>query len=443
MAVFTKNIMITFFVRVLTVSLGIGISVIIARTLGPEGQGIYSLTILFPTLLVLFTGFGINSATTYFVGKKKYSTKEIFGNNIILSILISAFSILIGLIIISFFSNQLFPEVPNKYLILALGLIPFSVFFNFIINILLGLQKIKRYNLVKLFEPLFFFLLMIIFFIFFYPKIDFAILAQILSFALTVLILFLLVKKEVGGIICKNNKHYLKNTFSYGFKTYLGSIFVFLHHKIDIFLVNIFVNPMAAGFYFIAVKLAEMIWHFSQSVTTILFPKVASERSEKQLKEFTPLVCRNVLFVSFLTVIFLFIFKKWLITLFYTKTFLDSVQPFQILLIGVLAYSGLRILNSDLMGRGKPMPNTYISGFSIILNIVLNIALIPRFGITGAAWATAVSYSLAFFIMLLVYSKISNNKIRDVIFVKKSDFKFYKEFLVLLKTKYLSSNENI
>ena len=87
--------------------------------------------------------------------------------------------------------------------------------------------------------------------------------------------------------------------------------------------------------------------------------------------------------------------------------------------------SGFRILENDLKGRGKPILNTYVIALSLVLNIILNIVWIPKFGISGASWAAITSYTLALFISLIIYCKISGNQIKDVIFIKKADLKLY------------------
>jgi Na+-driven multidrug efflux pump len=111
-------------------------------------------------------------------------------------------------------------------------------------------------------------------------------------------------------------------------------------------------------------------------------------------------------------------------------------MPFQILLIGLITISGWKILANDLYGRGKPMLNTNITITSVILNIILNIILIPKSGIAGAAWATSISYSFAFVAIVVAYSKISGNRIIDIIFIKKSDFKFYRNLVILLQQSF-------
>jgi O-antigen/teichoic acid export membrane protein len=427
-SIFLKNTLITFTTRISQLLLGIVTSIIIARVLGPEGKGIYTLAILLPMLLITFVNFGIAPASVYYIGKKKYSPLEIFGSNIIFSILLSIFAIIAGLVVIFFFGNNVFPGVAKEYLLLTLYLVPFQIFLTFVVNILLGLQRIKKYNFINLIHNFVFLVLIIIFLLGFNFEVKAVIIARILSFILACIVLFFLTKKEVGGVVLYIKKSLFKDFFIYGSKIYLISIFSFLLTRIDMFMINIFLNPFEVGFYSIAVGLSEKIWLISLSAGTVLFPKISSEINDKKLKEFTPLVCRNVLWITiFITILLLFL-GPYMIVLFYSEQFIKSILPFQILLIGAIAISGSRILSNDLSGRGRLKENMYLSAFSVILNIVLNIILIPKFGITGAAWATAISYTIVFLGRIIIYSKISRNSIVKIMFIQKSDIALYRSF---------------
>jgi len=432
---FTQNTLITFITRVLTAIFGILITIVIARTLGAEGQGIYSLAILLPSTLLIFTIFGVNISSTFYIGKKKYTPGEVFSNNIFFTSFLSISTFLIGLIIIFFFSDKVFPGVEKNYLFLALGLIPFNLFFELISSILLGMQEIKKYNAISFLQSFLFLFLVAVLLLGLKFGVTMIIFSQIFSFIIAGIILFFVAKKEIGTFVLKLNKNYIKDAFNYGMKNYLGGVLTFLHYRIDLFLVNLFINPIAVGFYYVAVRLAESIWLISNSAATVLFPKVASETNEKNLKEFTPLVCRNILFITFLIAILLLILSHLIITLLYSEKFLDSIYPFQILLIGTFFIAGWKILASDIAARGKPMLNTYIVGFSVILNIILNILWISKWGIAGAAWATTISYFSLLIITIFIYTKISGNKIKEIIFPQKSDFLFYKNILLIMRKK--------
>jgi len=437
MGVFAKNTLITFLTRMATAISTIIITVIMARVLGPKGQGIYSVAILFPSLLLIFTGFGLNLSAVYFLGKEKYPPRQVLGTSIIFNFLISVLTILIGLLVIFTFSDKFFPDIERVYLFLSLSLVPLILFFNLGCQTVLGLQKINKYNFISFFQSGLFLIFVAILLFTLRFGVTVAILSQIFSYAVAIALLSFIAVKETKGIDFKINFKYLKESLIYGLKVHLAGIFDFLHSRIDLFLINFFINPFSAGIYFASVRLAEGVWLFSSSTSTVLFPKVVSEKDPKKLKEFTPLVCRNVLFLSFLIIAFLFIISGWFITFLYSADYLAAILPFKIILIGILAISGCNILSIDLAARGNPMLNTCAIGASAVLNIVLNIIFIQKWGISGAAFATTVSYAVMFFITLIFYIKISGNKITDIIFIKKEDFILYKDVFLSIKTKLI------
>lgn len=438
---FTKNTLLTSTVRVLNMIIGVIISIIIIRSLGPEGNGIYSLVILLPAFLLTFSDFGISYAIVYYISKKKYSPSEIFGINIIYSISVSIFLIVCGLIIVYFFNEKIFPNVERIYLLLSLSAIPIQIFFTLSISVLLGLQKITKYNIILFSQSCIFLLLVATFLFGLKLGIKAALIANIFSTLVANIILFIQIIKQIKKVVFTLTKNIFKDIFLYGIKIYGKNILNFFQYKFNMILLNIFLNPITVGLYSTAAVISEKILFITQSVSTIIFPRIVSETNKAALKKFTPLVCRNILFITFLIYVFLFLISRRLIILLYSKQFLDSIVPFQILLIGCIALSGSEIIFSDFIGRGKPMLGTYIYAVSAVFNIILNILFIPKFGIIGASFAFTISYILNFLITVIIYHRISGNKINDIIFIKKSDLIYYKNLLSAF-SNFLSSKVN-
>jgi len=422
---FIRHTAITFAARIFRIFLGLLSAIIIARFLRPEGRGIYSMAMLLPALLVGFGNLGFGQASVFYTGKKKYAPKNILETSLVLSFILGLIAILIGLIVIYFFGDRVFPGVKKTYLLYGLVLIPLQFAIQFVSCLFLGLQKIKQYNFFGIVQSVSFLILLLIYLVLFNYGIKEAIIANILSCLFCMIIILFFAGKTVDQFKLNIDKSYVKDAFKYGFKIYLGNITQFLLYKADLLLINLFVNPLAVGLYITAVGLAEKIWLVSQSAATVLFPTVSCETDAKKLKEFTPTVCRNVLLITFAGAIFLFLMGRFIVILLFTNEYSDSVLPFQVLLIGVVAMSGWRIIANDLYGRGRPEINIYISIISVVLNVILNILWIPKYNIVGAAWATSVSYSFAFWAITLVYIRISGNNIWDVVFIRKSDLKFY------------------
>ena len=437
MKIFVTNVGITFVTRVFTFVIGTATSVIIARALGPKGQGVYSLAILLPLMIITFTNLGIARSTVYHIGKDKYALKNLVGTILTSSFIISMASIIIGLLIVFFFNNLVFPNIPQAFLLFSLLLIPFQLFYSQSLSgILLGIQKIKEYNVIAIIQSSLMLALATFFLIGLNCGIIGAITANLLSLLFTTIITFLwLFKFSDVPFSFRLDKNILCSLFGFGYKVYLGTTLAFFHLRIDQFMLNSFLNPVAVGFYVISVGIVERLWMLSQAVSTVLYPKVVSMKTEEQRNRFSPVVARNTLFITLIGAFIIFLLSKWLILLLYSERFLPSVVPLQILLIGIVAISVERILANDILARGKPMINTCITFIALIANIILNIILIPRFGVGGAAWATSISYSFNAIIKIFVYRKLSGNSVSEVIIFKKSDIKLYLDVLTALNAK--------
>ncbi|MGB9598239.1 MAG: polysaccharide biosynthesis C-terminal domain-containing protein [Minisyncoccales bacterium] len=436
---FTKNTFFSLTQKTLSVFFKVLATIIIARQLGPENQGLFTLALFLPSLLLIFLTGGISFATIFYLGKRKYSIKEAMTGNFFFFLIFSFFAIFLSFFVIFFWGEKLFPGAAKNFFYLALLLIPPSCFLDYFSGILLGLKRIRENALLSFLVDFLNFLFVFIL-IFLLPfKIKAAILSQFLSLFFAVFYLFYLLRKELKGFSLKLQINYLKDTFLYGLKSHLSAIFTLLHYRIDHFLINIFLNPLSVGFYSIATRAAEGFWFFSYALVNVFFPTIVSQ-SDDFKKKFTPLVFRQSIFLFFFLFSFLFLFSPFLVNLLFSKDYLPSVLSLRILLFGTFFISLWRILSQDIFARGLPMVNVKISLFSLISNIVFNLIFIPRFGLEGAAWASSLSYSLMFFFTLIFYLRISKNKLKDIFLPNKNDFYFYQRLFSFLKEKIFFKN---
>ena len=435
MKTFAKNITTTFLTQIVILLIGIGTSVVLARSLGPEGKGLYTLAILLPTLVITITNLGIAPATTYFTAKGGYDPKSIFTNNTFISLLIGGLSVIVGYLIISFFGDSLLPGLPKSIALLGLLLIPFRLVGENIKNILLGLQKIALVNLINLSRFVIIFILISTTLLVLDKGLVETIIALIISWVLITALTFSTVLKSLKGFSHKLDPGYLKSTTTYGLKAHLGNILGFLNYRLDLFLVNILINPLAVGLYSISVGIAEQLWLLSKASSEILLPKIASEKNEDKRRQLTPIISRNVLWITLTGGVILFFAIEGIIDFLYSKEFSSAVVPLQILLIGIVARSSSRVLANDIAARGMPEKNSILSLFALIINITLNLIWIPKFGIAGAAWATTVSYTLTFIGRTIIYSHISKNNFIQILIPQKSDLILYKKFGELFAKK--------
>lgn len=427
LAVFARQTLLTLGAKVVTLALGLLISVILARGLGPEGKGIYTLAVLFPTLIVTFINLGLGPATVYYVAQETHPLKKVFGSNTLLSLLLGGAGSLVGLVLIALFPTWVFPEIDRGYLLLALILIPLNLFQGQVGNqILLGARRIKEFNASVILASLTFLLLLFVAIVGFGAGVPGAIWASALSSALVCAVLFVWIRRLAGGFSFRLAMDYVRDALGYGLKTYVGNIIGFLNYRIEVLLLGLLMPAAALGFYSVAVGLAEKLWLVSQSAATLIFPVIAAEKDEQKRKEFTPIVSRNILLITLLGAIALYLLSPWFVVFLYSDSYLPTVQLFRILLPGIVFLSVSRILANDIAGRGKPLLNTYVGGLGLVIQVVLNLALIPRFGAVGSAWATSISYGLILIARLALYASASGNPLSKVILPQRSDLVLYR-----------------
>lgn len=433
---FFKNTILTFSRQVLSILIGVVTVIIIARVLGPEGQGEYTLLTLFATLLFTFLNFGFNVSSTYYIGKGNiYDEHTIWKTNLIVMSFLSILSILAGGFVIIFLKDLFFSSISTSYLSIMLLILPFFFLLNFVQSIFLGYQNFDVINISAILTQLLILILTFLFLNVFHMNVLGAILAFIISNIIISILLVILLLKKYHLSIKKGvfSIPFAKDAFNYGIKVHISNLVSFFNYRADTFLIAYFSNSLSVGIYNVAVSIAERLWIVSQSVSNVLFPKISSMSNNDEKDYLTTMLTRNVLLISIITSIILVLISDFLILLLFGSAYEDAALPLKILMPGIVFLSVDRILSNDLSGRGKPEMSMYTSITTIILNIFLNIILIPKYGLSGAAFSTSLSYTVAFIIKIIIFKRLTGKKIVSILIINHEDIllykKLYKRFL--------------
>jgi len=428
MASFTKNTATTIVVRVINVGIGIGQSVVIARLLGPEGKGFYTLAVLFSTLLIIVANMGMHIATAYSVARGSYPKQLVFGNTIVLSLIMGFGSVIVGLGILSFFHGTVMPNVPRLYAFLAVFLIPLAIVSRNTTYLFLGSGQIGYFNIFAVFHAAMEITLTLLIVWGLEGGVVGAIVASFLAFCASNVGILLVGVKEFGKPQFDLRRPYLRDIFGYGAKVHVANILAFLNYRVVMFIVNAFLSPIQVGYYAVAVGIAEKLSVPSQAAGIALFPRVASG-NDTDRNAFTPVVTRNVLWLTALGMAFLYLINEWLVQFLYSAQFLPAADLLEILLPGMVFLSVTRILQNDIGGRGYPELTFIADVPTVLLNIILSLVMVPRIGVEGAAWAITVSYGLQLALISLIYRAVSGNSFGRIFLIQQADLKLYKGVL--------------
>jgi len=392
-----KNIGLTLGRQLLATFAQFMLVVLIARELGPEGNGYYAMAILVPTLLANFLNLGVGPATVYYVSRGDFSACMAVSGNLRLAVIVSVIGIVVTLPFLLIWGNEIFPGVPSALLYFGLISFPLTLALSYLNTVLQGLEDFSAFNLTVLIPPYVNLIGVVIAFYLFGLGVAGALVAYIISqlFGFLVVLLLLRHKNVVGKFWAADEARasYIRAVLGYGWKAHLSNVITFVNYRSDIFLVNFFLTPVATGIYVIAVQISEKLWMLSQAFSTVMLPRLSAMHKTPEAR--TALTNKGFLIVSTITAlasIGLALALWWLIAPVFGEEYLEALPAFLWLLPGVIAWAGSRIYANCIAAAGRPIWNLYVSLCVVMINIVGNVLLIPKHGIVGAAWATSVAY---------------------------------------------------
>jgi len=411
--------------RVAIVIVNIPTSILIARLLGPEGQGTYFSAVVFPTLFAFVGLLGIDASHTFLLAKKRYSIAQINGQSVLLSVVLSAIATPVYLAFIRLYGGASDPEL-RSILSLAAVVIPVLMAKYLSVALLLGLQRIRWFNVANVLQAIGLLGLMCLNLFVFHGGARGALVAYLASEITMTVVALWVARREVGAgpLVAKPPPGLFKRSATYGLQGHVGNVLVQFLYRFDLFLILSFVGLSAQGLYSVAVILAEKLSHIPQSVQVVLFPKLASLSTE-EVNELTPRVMRNSFLLTVVAAAVLLALSRPILNLFFGAEYAGALRTFRVLIPGVVALSFNTILSSDLSARDKRIYQTIANAIGFGLNVVLCLLWIPRLGIEGAAWASTVAYTTQSVAMLGFFRWLSGRGIAETVLARREDFELY------------------
>ncbi len=382
--------------------------VLIARFYTPEDYGLFN---LFFTVLSIFAGIGLlglGAGISRFIGYYKGSGEK---HNIkaveVWGLLIGAVSGISFGILLFFIAPWISPLFSEKnvfvdYIRIAAVTLPFYVILSLLISVFRGHQRTKE-------RILFYDLGRNVFFLIF------SLIAGILAFPFIGVIWSMfaataLMSLSFFAYYLKKQKSLLKNVGSFSFAPSIGKkillfslplVLVGIMYQVmgwaDTLMIGYFLTESSVGFYNVARPLSTFISTGLVITIFIYSPLVAGLYAQKKFKENDIIFTVLTKWICFLTLplaMVLFFYSNEVISRSFGVEYIQAAIPLQILAVAYFVNNFMGPNGSTLTAYGKTKFLMYTTSLAAGLNIIMNIILIPIYGIIGAAIATGVSLIL-------------------------------------------------
>ena len=384
---FLRNLSINALSTGLVFGLGLINQVLLANYLGAASYGQLALWTNVALIAALVLGEWIRRGSTYIVGREE-AVGAARDNALLYAVLLAAITGLVAWVGRSALVGILGEEVLVYWPLLAL-LTTCIVWQRSGQAVLLGLDQVRSYALVP-----------IVFIVCYMGgnvllwwtkalQMPAVLCAFALAAALAALCAFALLWKYAGAFRWGNSA-VLKRTLSVGSRGTVSVVLVFLLLKSDFFLLQYFLGEAAVGTYRVAVNFADMMQRLPDVAGAVLLAKVVRSEDGARL---SLRVARGVLVFSLGAALFLLLLGPWVIGLLF-PAYPAAYAPLAWMLPGLVFLGFGSVLNTKLAGLGYPPVTQWAPALAFATNAVLNIYLIPRLGLEGAALATSLSYAL-------------------------------------------------
>jgi O-antigen/teichoic acid export membrane protein len=188
-----------------------------------------------------------------------------------------------------------------------------------------------------------------------------------------------------------------KELFSFSIPLLFTSVMFMILTDIDTAMLGYFNTPSEIAEYNVAYPISFLLLVFLESFAFLFIPILSELHSDEKFRRMRSIYQLLTKWVIFLTIpLFLLIisYPHRIIELTFGKEYLVASTTMIILSCGFFVRAVAGPNGATLIAIGRTRLHAYYTAVATILNILLNLILIPRFSYLGAAVATAISYVL-------------------------------------------------
>jgi O-antigen/teichoic acid export membrane protein len=421
---FVGHVNLVFFSQVANALLALGVQVLLARSLGPEGRGVYGIFMLSASIAQALLSLGINVAAVYYLGKGAVSIERVLANTLQVMI-IATVATGLTIAIIAPYAGDWFGghEVPYWALVFV---IPLFISYNVSAAVFQGTSRFLSMNAVFLTLPL----VQVIFFSAGAALLDVeateAVLFWTAGASAAALVTIALLRPQLRDVsaLLRFDWRSLREQVVFGMQGQIGNLAQLLNYRFDQYMVLALRDASSVGIYAVSVSISQSIWFLSDAVAKVLLPRLTAAE-EGEAARSTALICRNTLLVSALGAAAVALFSPLLLEPVFGDRFSPSLRPLLWLLPGTVLLAGSKIVTSYVFSQGRPLINSGITIGSLVVTLVADLALIPPFGVSGAAVASSIAYASHLAMALLAYRMLSQRPISEALFIQREDLARY------------------
>jgi O-antigen/teichoic acid export membrane protein len=207
---------------------------------------------------------------------------------------------------------------------------------------------------------------------------------------------------------CRFTRVHMKSLFTFSFWIFLAASGFFILTTADVIFIGYYMGNAEVGVYRVALQLASLGVFVALALENVLFPKFSSWSEEGKHEMIATSLSRAYTYSLVLAIPFCvggWLLADKLLYFLYGEAFTSGTLALMVLFPLYVIYVFQFLQTMTLNALNHPKDSFWITSIIVVVNIVLNMLLIPVLGIAGAALATFISILISTILGYLVLRK--------------------------------------
>lgn len=393
------DVFLTFAGKGITLLLTVATASVVARALGPSGQGLFAVAYTLSLLLVQLGGLGLTSANPYFAARDRSARPRIVGNAVWFAAALGLVLVAVG-VLLKVVAPDTVEGLGWTPLLVTLAGIPGGLAALFLQAVLLGEGRMVAYNAVDVAQAALTLAGLVVALFVLDAGLTGALLVIGASrYAGALAYLSLLVRGGTPAL--RPDIDLARTMLRYGFRIYVALLISLLVIRLDLLLVNAFLGSGEAGLYSVAAALADGMFVLPMVIGMNLFTRVARGDPDRATAE----IFRSVFVLYGLVCLATVPVAGLGIRAIFGERYADAETLYYWLLPGIFCLGMLTILSQHFAGRGFPRAAMGIWFVGLAVNLAINLAFLAGRGAWVAALASSISYALLLALHMWLFAR--------------------------------------
>lgn len=389
--------------RLLQFGMLFGFNVIAARALGPAGRGDYIVPATLATVVGIATHLSLESGLGRMLARREVMPSQAAGLCITGTLFVSALGLIVYAAIISVLRSALSNSVSSTSLVLAGATIPFISSAFILATLLLRIGGTRDYGFTMAMGAALQVAALIGLWTFRTLTPEIALAVILLANSMITVGLFVALGRRMSWrtLVPAPPGALGLQALNLSIRVHPATVAIFMVMRLDVLIVGFLAGSGATGRYSISKSVAEVAYLAAGSLALAALHGQTHADEDIALSHTVEQTRLSVL-IALLLALLLAACAYPLILVLYGEAWIAAVVPLMLLAVGGVALA-IEGPVRGLLIRIAPLPLISCAAlFALALSVALDFALIPKFGIIGAALASVVSYAAAATAMLLI-----------------------------------------